>query len=76
MAFVDICIGFYVITTLIAIGMTYRERRRSGRASLAVNVISLLACMVWPVLAVIFLFNPLIAGQDGSTQGRSREAAG
>ena len=69
MAVLDICIAFYVLTTAVAIGLTYRERCRSGRTSLAVNALSLLACMAWPLLAAVFLGNALVAGQGRAAQG-------
>jgi len=48
-------IGFYVLATLFAILMCYREQRRVGQTNLIFNLMSLAACIAWPLIVTLCL---------------------
>ncbi len=50
-------IGFYVLATLFAIVMCYREQRRVGQTQLIFNLMSLAACIAWPLIVALCLVN-------------------
>lgn len=53
----SIFFAVYVATTVVTLVLTYREHRRSGARSIVLGLASLLACAVWPVVAVLCLFS-------------------
>lgn len=53
----SIFFAIYLATTGIALVLTYREHRRSGARSVVLELASLLACTLWPVVAVLCLFS-------------------
>ena len=57
MTFGEIAIGFYVLATLFAIVMCYREQRRAGQTHLIFNLMSLVACIAWPLIVTVCLVN-------------------
>lgn len=49
--------AIYTTTTLFALVLTYSEQRRSGPQSVISDMVSFLACLVWPLVAVACLFS-------------------
>lgn len=66
MTFGGIAITFYVLATLFAITMCYREQQRIGQTNLVFNLMSLLACIAWPLIVALFLFNFSEPAEDTS----------
>lgn len=43
----------YCMITAVAMAMTLREYRRSGRQELHWALVGVLACLIWPVMLVV-----------------------
>ncbi len=50
----------YVSSILFAAVMTFREQRRKAQPGGVYSVIGLLACSVWPLIAVVCVFTSLL----------------
>lgn len=66
MALVEIWLLLYTLATLFAITMCYREQRQLGQTTLVFNMISVLACIVWPLSVALLLFTSARAAEDSS----------
>lgn len=49
----DFVIAIYVVATIFAIFMTYREQRRRGQITPVFRFIGYCLCMVWPVVVAV-----------------------
>lgn len=65
MTFWTILISVYVVTTLFAIVMTYREQRRRGKRTPVHSAIGYLLCTVWPVVAAVMVIFYRPVEQEG-----------
>lgn len=45
----------YVLITLVALTLTWREQAHTGRRSPLMNAASILACTLWPLAMAVFL---------------------
>lgn len=45
----------YVLITLVALTLTWREQVRTGRRSPLMNALGILACTLWPLAMAVFL---------------------
>lgn len=57
MDFWTFVVALYVISTIFAITMTYREQKRRGHRTPVFAIIGYILCTVWPlVVAVLVIF--------------------
>jgi hypothetical protein len=47
----------YLIVTVFAVAMTYREQRQIGQKSVVYNVIGYVACTFWPLVVAVILMS-------------------
>lgn len=53
MNFWTIVIGVYVMTTIVAITLTWREQKNRGERTPVYNFIGYLLCTIWPIVAAV-----------------------
>ncbi len=70
MLITSLTVMLMVLYTLIAgfaLFMTYDERKRTGRVSAFYTVLSVLACLVWPLTVVVVAVTALALQRRSST---------
>ncbi len=55
MDFWTIGISVYILTTIVAVTLTYKEQKRRGHRTPIFNLIGFMLCMVWPVVAAVMV---------------------
>ncbi|MCA0942150.1 hypothetical protein CLG85_012255 [Yangia mangrovi] len=55
MNFLNILLLAYLVTVLVALTLTHRERRRHGHRSALYAVLGYALCLVWPLVAAVMV---------------------
>lgn len=56
MGFFEVGIALYIVSIVAALTMTWAEQRRSVQTNWVLQTAGYVACTVWPLIAVVFMF--------------------